>query len=92
VIKSFRTRDTERLFSGEPVLRWKSIQKQAQRRLEYLDAAVRLEDLMRNPGNRFHSLAGDRAGQYAIWINMRWRVCFRWIDGNAWDVEIVDYH
>ena len=92
MIKSFRSRDTERLFHDEPVARWKAIERQARRRLAFLQAAETLEDLMRNPGNRFHALMGDRSGQYAIWINARWRICLRWIDGNAHDVEIVDYH
>jgi proteic killer suppression protein len=74
------------------VARWKAIERQARRRLAFLQAAETLEDLMRNPGNRFHALMGDRSAQYAIWINARWRICFRWIDGNAHDVEIVDYH
>lgn len=84
--------ETEKLFRDEAVPRWQAIERQARRRLTFLDAATSLEDLMRNPGNRFHALSGDRAGQYAIWINVRWRICFRWIDGHAHDVEIVDYH
>ena len=92
MIKGFRSKDTERLFHDQGVPRWRAIERQARRRLAFLDAATSLEGLMRNPGNRLHALSGDRAGQYAVWINSRWRVCFRWIDGHAHDVEIVDYH
>ena len=92
MIKSFRSRDTEKLFRDERVPRWQAIERQARRRLAFLDAATTLESLMRNPSNRLHALSGDRAGQYAIWINSQWRICFRWSDGHALDVEIVDYH
>jgi len=92
VIKSFRSRETEALFHDQPVLRWQSFERQARRRLAFLAAATCLEDLIRNPSNRLHALSGDRAGQQAIWINAKWRICFRWIDGHAYDVEMVDYH
>ncbi|MFO8042706.1 MAG: type II toxin-antitoxin system RelE/ParE family toxin [Alkalispirochaeta sp.] len=64
----------------------------ARRRLEYVNAASRLEDLRVPPGNKLHSLGQDRAGQYAIRVNDQWRVCFRFVDGDAYDVEITDYH
>ena len=92
MIKSFRSRETEALFHDQPVLRWQSFEKKARRRLGFLQAATCVEDLMRNPSNRLHALAADRAGQYAGWINSKWRLCFRWIEGHAYDVEIVDYH
>jgi proteic killer suppression protein len=57
-----------------------------------LNNAVTLADLMAPPGNRLESLSGDRAGQHSIRINRQWRICFTWTDGNAYDVEIVDYH
>ena len=60
--------------------------------LLYLHAARRLEDLRRPPGNHLEALKGDRAGEYSIRINERWRICFRWRDGEAHEVEIVDYH
>jgi proteic killer suppression protein len=63
-----------------------------QRVLAQLDAAQSLEDLRTPPANRLHKLHGDRAGQYAIRVNDQFRVCFRWRDGDAWDVEFVDYH
>lgn len=68
------------------------IQPVARRKLRYLDAARRLDDLRAPPANRLEALRGDRAGQYSIRINDKWRICFRWRDGNAVDVEIVDYH
>jgi len=61
-------------------------------KLRLLDAATCLEDLKVPPGNRLESLRGDRAGQWSIRINTQWRICFRWDDGHAWDVEITDYH
>jgi len=62
------------------------------RKLVALDAAEQLEDLRVPPGNRLEKLRGDRAGQHSIRVNDQWRICFRWKDGNAYDVEIVDYH
>jgi proteic killer suppression protein len=92
MIKSFACRDTEKLFNDQRVGRFQSIERQARKRLMVLHAAPSLEALMLNPGNMFHSLKGDRKEQYAIRINNQWRVCFKWHDGNAYDVEIVDYH
>ena len=66
--------------------------KTALRKLDQLDASVRIEDLMAPPGNRLEKLRGDRAEQWSIRINDQWRICFRWENGDAWDVEIVDYH
>jgi proteic killer suppression protein len=62
------------------------------RKLEYVDLAVRLDDLRVPPGNRLHALTGDRAGEHAIAINDQWRICFRFDDGDAYDVELTDYH
>ncbi len=92
VIKSFRDPDTSALHSGRCPRRWRSIRKQAERKLTMLDAAATLEFLSAPPGNRLEKLLGERAGQWSIRVNDRWRVCFRWEDGNAWDVEILDYH
>ena len=64
----------------------------AKRRLEYLDIATGLDDLKSLPSNRFHALERDREGQFAIAINLQWRICFRFVDGDAYDVEITDYH
>jgi len=68
------------------------LQRAALRKLLLLDAAETLQDLRVPPGNRLEKLAGDREGQYSIRINDQWRVCFCWENGNAHDVEIVDYH
>jgi len=68
------------------------MQRGALRRLMLLDAAERLEDLRIPPGNRLEKLFGNRQGQYSIRINDQWRICFRWQQGDAYDVEIVDYH
>jgi len=70
----------------------KSIQKPAKRKLTMLYLAQELDDLRIPPGNRLEALTGDRLGQYSIRINKQYRICFRWVDGNAFDVEIVDYH
>ncbi len=93
MIKSFAARDTERLFGREPVRRYPpELQRTMLRKLVAVDAAEQLEDLRVPPGNRLEKLKGDRAGQHSIRINAQWRICFRWKDGNAYDVEIVDYH
>lgn len=92
MIKSFRDRDTRALFEGRSVRRWKAFERQALVRLAYLDAAVSLQGLAVPPSNRLEKLRGNRAGQYSIRINDQWRICFRWTDRDAWDVEIVDYH
>jgi len=68
------------------------LQRAAYRKLIMLDSAVELSDLRAPPGNRLEALKGDRKGQHSIRINNRWRVCFAWEDGNAFNVEIVDYH
>jgi len=93
VIRSFRDRDTERLFHREPVRKWATTsQRIGLRKLVMLDAATRLDDLRIPPANRLEKLRGRRAGQHSIRINDQWRVCFRWSEGDAYDVEIVDYH
>ncbi len=92
VIRTFRRSDTERLFRREPVRRFKAIERQGLRKLDMLDAAPDVRTLSLLPGNRLERLKGDRKGQYSIRINEQWRVCFSWRDGNAYDVEIVDYH
>jgi proteic killer suppression protein len=91
VIRSFASRQTERLFGDEDVRAFRAIERIARRKLAVLDAASRLDDLRVPPGNRLEALRGDRMGQHSIRINDQWRVCFRWDDG-AHDVEIVDYH
>ena len=93
MIKSFADPDTERLFQRERVRRYPAELLRAMlRKLALVDAAEQLEDLRVPPGNRLEKLRGNRAGQHSIRVNDQWRVCFRWKDGDAFDVEIVDYH
>jgi proteic killer suppression protein len=93
MIRSFADKHTERLFAREKVKAFAAnLQRVALRKLLLLDAAESLADLRVPPGNRLEKLAGDREGQYSIRINDQWRICFRWTDGDAHDVEIVDYH
>ncbi|MGH2746460.1 MAG: type II toxin-antitoxin system RelE/ParE family toxin [Actinomycetota bacterium] len=93
MIKSFRDKDTDRLFQRQPVRKLGTgVQRVALRKLRMLDAAMSLSDLRVPPGNRLERLRGDRAGQHSIRINDQWRICFRWHEGDAYDVEIVDYH
>jgi proteic killer suppression protein len=93
MIKSFRDRDTERLFQRHPIKKLGAdVQRTALRKLRMLDAATVLQDLRVPPGNRLERLKGDREGQHSIRINRQWRICFRWRSGDAYDVEIVDYH
>ncbi|CAH1904755.1 Toxin HigB-1 [Candidatus Nitrotoga sp. HW29] len=92
MIKSFRCKNTEALYQGKRVRKFESFATQAEKRLEILDNAKTIHDLMGLPSNRFEALAGDRAGQYSIRVNQQWRVCFEWKDADAYNVEIVDYH
>lgn len=92
MIRSFRCPDTERLFHREGVRRFKSIERQALRKLDMLDAVPDLRSLTGLPGNRLERLKGNRQGQCSIRINDQWRLCFVWRDGHAFNVEIVDYH
>lgn len=92
MIRSFRDAKTETLFNDQDVPRFRSIERVARRKLLYLHWTKHLEDLKVPPGNRLEALKGDRKGQYSIRINDQWRVCFRWKDGDAYDVEITNYH
>lgn len=92
MILSFADRDTERLFRLERVVRFQAVERAALRKLAMLDAAVRIEDLKAPPGNRLEALKGNRSGQWSIRVNDQWRICFRWRNGHAADVELVDYH
>ena len=93
MIRSFRDRDTERLFHREPVRKWgPDVQRVGLRKLRILDAATSTDDLRVPPGNRLEKLRGDRAGQWSIRVNDQWRLCFEWRDGDAREVELVDYH
>jgi len=92
MIRSFRTADSEALFGDADVPRFRAFERIARRKLLYLHQSRSLQDLRVPPGNRLEALAGDRRGQHSIRINDQWRICFIWVDGNAYDVEIVDYH
>lgn len=92
MIRSFKCRDTEGLFNDVGVRRFRAFERVARRKLLYLHQAQRLDDLRVPPGNRLEALKGRRKGQHSIRVNDQWRVCFRWSRGDAFDVEIVDYH
>lgn len=92
VIRSFRCKDTEQLANGYRVRRFADFERIARRKLAQLDAAATLDFLRAPPGNRLGVLRGDHKGFYSIRINNRWRLCFRFVDGDAHDVEIIDYH
>ena len=92
VIKSFKDKESEDLFNDLPAARFKAFERPARRKLLYLRRARVLQDLAAPPGNRPEALKGDRQGQHSIRINERWRICFRWDEGSAYEVEIVDYH
>ena len=93
MIKSFRDKETEKIFnryfSGKLP---QNIQNIARKKLVILDAVTEIEDLIVPPGNRLEALKGDRKGQHSIRINDQWRICFKWKDGDSYDVEITDYH
>jgi len=92
VIRSFRCPETERLHRRQPSRRFQSIERIARRKLRQLDSATELRDLAAPPGNRLEAVCGDRKGQHSVRIDDQWRLCFVWREGNAYDVEIVDYH
>jgi proteic killer suppression protein len=93
MIKTFADRRTQELYTTGHAKRFPAdIAKRAARKLEYLDLAVRLDDLKVPPGNRLHALGSKRKGQHAIAVNDQWRICFRFVEGDAYDVEICDYH
>jgi toxin HigB-1 len=93
VIKTFADSHTRELYATGRSRRFPpDIARRATRKLEYIDLAARLDDLRVPPGNRLHQLESDRRGQYSIAVNDQWRICFRFVDGDAYDVEIADYH
>ncbi len=92
MINNFKDKDTEKLFNDKPVRRFQAIERRARLKLIALDAAVDLKDLRIPPSNCLESLKGNRKGQYSIRINDQWRICFTWHDGDADNVEIIDYH
>ncbi|HLP89750.1 MAG TPA: type II toxin-antitoxin system RelE/ParE family toxin [Nostocaceae cyanobacterium] len=93
MIISFACKETENIWQGFSSRKFPpEIQERALRKLRQLEASVNLEDLRIPPGNRLEALVGDRIGQYSVRITKQWRLCFIWENGNAYDVEIVDYH
>ncbi|RDS82839.1 hypothetical protein DWU98_06760 [Dyella monticola] len=92
MIRTFRDKATRELFEGKRFRRWVNIEGVAMRKLAILQRAATLDDLRIPPNNRLEALKGDRKGQHSIRINDQFRVCFKWRDGDAYDVEIVDYH
>lgn len=92
MIKSFSCKDTQALFEGQHPRRFRAIQTVAERKLTQLDAAATLDFLRAPPGNRLEALQGDRRGQWSIRVNDQWRICFKFKNGDVFDVEIVDYH
>lgn len=93
MIRSFKDKRAEAIFRGEFVKGVDGkIQQRAREKLKYLDAAATLRDLRVPPGNQLEALKGDRKGQYSIRVSQQWRVCFRWNESDALEVEIVDYH
>ncbi|MDE0045522.1 MAG: type II toxin-antitoxin system RelE/ParE family toxin [bacterium] len=93
MIKSFASKNAAAIFAGHAVRGLPvQIQQRARAKLVAIDAAGRLDDLRVPPGNRLEVLRGDRLGQHSVRVNAQWRICFNWRDGDAWDVEIVDYH
>lgn len=92
MIKSFHSKDTEALFHDHLVPRFRAFERVARRKLLFLHRARTLEELRVPPGNRLEALEGTRTGQHSIRINDQWRICFVWRDGDAFAVEITDYH
>ncbi|TVQ09636.1 MAG: type II toxin-antitoxin system RelE/ParE family toxin [Leptolyngbya sp. DLM2.Bin27] len=93
MIRSFKDKEARKIFERRRSRRLPSdMQQVALRKLRMLNRAETLQDLRVPPANRLERLSGDRAGQYSIRINDQWRICFGWQDGEAFDVEIVDYH
>ncbi|MFI4986776.1 MAG: type II toxin-antitoxin system RelE/ParE family toxin [Alphaproteobacteria bacterium] len=93
MIRSFKGKEAERVWQGHVSRKFPlEIQDRALRKLRQLDAARTLDDLRNPPGNRLEALKGSRSGEMSIRVNDQWRICFRWDEGDAADVEIVDYH
>ena len=93
MIRSYADRATEELANGHAPRRIPAdLLARARRKLRQINSAATIEDLRNPPGNRLEALSADRAGPHSIRVNDQWRICFRWLDGDACDVEIVDYH
>jgi len=92
MIKSFKCKDTERLFNDAPVCKWAAIERPVRRKLQLLHVAGTLQDLTIPPGNRLEALSGARKGQHSSRVNDQWRICLVWRDLAAYNVELIDYH
>ena len=92
MIKTFADAPTETLFGGGNPRQFRAFRAVAERKLQILDSATTIDFLRSPSGNRLERLSGNRRGQWSIRINRQWRLCFRWTDNDAYDVEIVDYH
>jgi proteic killer suppression protein len=93
MILSFACKETEKVSKGEFTKKWNvEVRRVAMRRLDYLSAAISLEDLRIPPSNRLHALKGNMADYHSISVNMQWRIIFVWRDGHAYDVKMIDYH
>ena len=92
MIRSFRDKETEKVFRREFSRKFQGVAVVAKRKLDHIHAAAAVSDLRLIPGNRLEALAGDRAGRHSIRVNDQWRICFRWVESNALGVEIADYH
>jgi len=93
MIKSFADKRTEQIFNGQLVKRMDAdLQKKILRRLRYIEAAERIEDLRVPPSNKLEKKEGDLKDHFAIWVNRQWRITFIWVDGYAHDVKLIDYH
>ncbi|MGE3151027.1 MAG: type II toxin-antitoxin system RelE/ParE family toxin [Nitrospiraceae bacterium] len=93
MIRTFADRHTQELYETGKSKRFPSeIWQRAVRRLEYLDLVTRVDDLKVPPSNRLHKLERERKGQYSISVNEQWRICFRFVNGDVYDVEVTDYH
>ena len=92
MIRSFADEDTEQIFDRRPSRRYAAFERVALRKLRQIHSVSRVEELCEPPGNRLEKLKGEREGLWCLRINDRWRVCFEWRDGDAYEVQIVDYH
>lgn len=92
MIVSFKCRDAEEMFKGKRIAHFSGFEAAAMRKLALLNVAGKIDDLRVPPGNRLEALSEKRKGQWSIRINDQWRICFKFEDSNALDVEIVDYH
>ncbi len=92
MIRSFADQETEQVFHHRHSRRYGAFERVAMRKLRQIHRVSKLEELYVPPGNRLEPLQGDREGQWSLRINEQWRICFSWRDGDAYEVEIVDYH